>query len=97
MAVLPPAARPLSSHPVDVGGRTEAIVLAELVLEDHAPVPEPSGLALDAQAVYCPQLHRLYAVPIEVAPRGGGTFRVAPAANNQSRGIRWAADFEVPA
>jgi hypothetical protein len=52
---------------------------------------------VDLFAVYCAQLHRLYAVPIEVAPRGGGTLRVAPAANNQSRGIRWAADFEVPA
>jgi hypothetical protein len=52
---------------------------------------------IDLFAVYCPELDRLYAVPIEVAPLGGGTLRVAPAANNQSRRIRWAADFELPA
>jgi hypothetical protein len=52
---------------------------------------------IDLFAVYCPELDRLYAVPVEVAPHGGGTLRVEPTANNQSLGIRWAADFELPA
>jgi PD-(D/E)XK nuclease superfamily protein len=52
---------------------------------------------IDLFAVYCPELCRLYAVPVEVAALGCGRLRVEPAANNQSRGIRWAADFELPA
>jgi PD-(D/E)XK endonuclease len=146
VAGLPNPERPLSRHPVDVGGRTEAIVLAELVRRGYRVlvpfgfnhrydlVVDVGGRFLRVQcktgrlrngrvvfhtrsvranrsgwfdrsyegeadlfAVYCPELRRLYAVPIEVAPRGSGTLRIAPAANNQCRGIRWAADFEVPA
>jgi hypothetical protein len=36
---------------------------------------------IDLLAVYCPELDRLYAVPVEVAPLGGGRLRVEPAAN----------------
>jgi hypothetical protein len=146
MAALPPPDPPVSAHPVDVGQRTEATVLAELVRRGYR-VLTPFGVnhrydlvldvggrflrvqcktgrlrngsvvfqtrsvranrigwyargyggEIDLFAVYCPELDRLYAVPVEVAPLGGGRLRVEPAANNQSRGIRWAADFELPA
>jgi hypothetical protein len=52
---------------------------------------------IDLFAVYCPDLDRAYAVPVEVASRGECALRVDPTANNQSKKIRWAADFELPA
>ena len=52
---------------------------------------------IDLFAVYCADLDRLYAVPIEVAPEGQCFLRVDRPANNQEVGIRWAKDFEVPA
>jgi hypothetical protein len=48
-------------------------------------------------AVYCHELQRFYAVPVEVAAKTHGTLRVDPAVNNQSRRVVWAADFELPA
>jgi hypothetical protein len=52
---------------------------------------------IDLFGVYCHELDRLYAVPVEVAAKTQGTLRVEPTVNNQSRNIRWAADFELPA
>jgi hypothetical protein len=51
----------------------------------------------DVLAVYCPGTGRVYAVPVERAVRTNGTLRVDPPANHQAKGIRWAADFELPA
>ena len=146
MSVLPSSHSEPSTHPVDVGQRTEAVILAELVRRGYR-VLTPFGfnhrydLVLDVDGrfvrvqcktgrlrngcvvfqarsvranrtgwfgrayegevdlfvVYCPELARLYAVPIEVAPHGGGRLRIDPTANNQARGVRWAADFELPA
>jgi hypothetical protein len=136
----------VSSHPVDVGLRTEAIILAELVKRGHR-VLVPFGtnyrydLALDTGdalvrvqcktgrlrngavcfktastrantlraftraydgeadlfLVYCPETERVYAVSVDEAASSEGKLRVAPAANGQAKGIRWAADHELPA
>ena len=136
----------LSSHPVDVGQRTEAVILAELVKRGHR-VLVPFGtnhrydLVLDmgdrfirvqcktgrlrngavcfktasSQAntlraftrsydgeadlflVYSPDTDRVYAVSVDEAASSEGKLRVAPTANGQAKGIRWAADHELPA
>jgi hypothetical protein len=136
----------VSEHPVDVGQRTEAIVLAELVKRGHK-VLLPFGInhrydfVLDTEdgfvrvqcktgrlrkgvirfnpfsvrsntrqtfrrsyhgeaelfLVYCPETDRVYAVGIEEAASGIGALRVAPTANCQAKGVRWAADYELPA
>jgi hypothetical protein len=52
---------------------------------------------VDLFAVYCPQNSRVYAVPAEDATATTGTMRIDPPANNQAKGIRWAADYELPA
>jgi PD-(D/E)XK endonuclease len=52
---------------------------------------------IDLFVAYCPELDKFYAVPVEVAPRVRCTLRFDPTANNQARGVRWAADFELPA
>jgi hypothetical protein len=135
----------LSDHPVDVGQRTEAIVLAELVRRGYR-VLTPFGtnqrydLAIDlgdrflrAQCktgrlrrgtivfhpksvrsnthktycrtyenevdlflVYCPETDRVYVIPIEEATSSVGALRVAPTANGQAKGIRWAREYELP-
>ncbi len=47
--------------------------------------------------VHCPDNDALYAIPIEQATISGGTLRVDPTGNGQSRGVRWARDYELPA
>lgn len=143
---LPPPSQPPTNHPVDVGERTEAIVLAELVRRGYK-VLVPFGhnhrydLVLDVGdrmlriqcktgrvsrgaikfhaesirsntrgsrrrsyqddadlfLVFCPELGKIYAVPVELAPATEATLRLKPTGNNQQAGVRWAADFELPA
>jgi hypothetical protein len=131
---------------VDVGQRTEAIVLAELVKRGHTVlVPfgsnhrydfvldTPDGFLraqcktgrlyrgvirfntvsvrsntkrayrrsyhgeADLFLVYCPETDQVYAVDVEEAASGKGALRVAPTANSQAKGVRWATDYELPA
>ncbi len=131
---------------MDIGQRTEAIILAELVKRGHN-VLVPFGTnhrydlvvelgdefvrvqcktsrlrngavcfktassrantlraftrSYDGEAdlflVYCPETERVYAVTVDEAASSEGKLRVAPAANGQAKGIRWAADHELPA
>lgn len=52
---------------------------------------------VDAFAIWCPQNEMGYFVPVADLTTGIGTLRVAPAANNQRRGVRWAEDYALPA
>jgi hypothetical protein len=47
--------------------------------------------------VYCPDTDRVYALDVEEAGAFRGALRVVPTANGQAKGIRWAADHELPA
>jgi hypothetical protein len=130
--------RPLSTHPVDVGQRTETAILAAFV-ERGFEVLLPWGtnhrydMVLDLGerflrvqcktgrlkqgtvefnavsvrsntkqvrtrsylgeieyfAVYCPATRCIYMVPCDGTMRGHTKLRLAPAANNQSKRIRW--------
>ena len=51
----------------------------------------------DLFVAYCPQNDRVYAVPVEDAGRTQIMLRLSPPANNQRLGVRWAADYELPA
>lgn len=51
----------------------------------------------DLFLVYCPETERVYAVTVDEAASSEGMLRVAPPANGQAKGIRWAADHELPA
>jgi hypothetical protein len=51
----------------------------------------------DLFLIYCPELERIYAVPVDEAPASHGYLRVDPTRNGQEEGIRWARDFELPA
>lgn len=136
----------LSSHPVEVGQRTEAIILAELVRRGHRVlVPfgtnhrydlvvdtgtrfvrvqcktgrlrggricfktastrantlraftRPYEGEIDLFLVYCPDTDRVYALDVDEAASSEGVLRVDPTANGQVKGVRWAADHELPA
>jgi PD-(D/E)XK nuclease superfamily protein len=51
---------------------------------------------VDLFLVYCPETDRVYAIPIEEATSSVGALRVAPTANGQAKGIRWACEYELP-
>lgn len=136
--------RVASSHPVDVGERSEAVILAAFV-ERGFEVLLPWGnnhrydMVLDVGdrflriqcktgrlrsgtvefsarsvrsntaetlmrnyvgeidyfAVYCPANRELYVVPCDETTRSNVMLRIAPATNNQSKRIRWAADYQL--
>jgi PD-(D/E)XK nuclease superfamily protein len=51
---------------------------------------------VDYFAVHCPETGGVYLIPIDAVPtKSYGSLRVDPSRNNQGRGVRWAADFEL--
>jgi hypothetical protein len=53
---------------------------------------------IDAVAIYCPDLHKCYLLPIALV--AGQTYihlRVEPSLNNQRLGLKWAHDYEFGA
>ena len=52
----------------------------------------------DVFVVHCPETDRIYAVPVgESGVLKEASLRVSAPANGQIKGIRWAADHELPA
>jgi len=52
------------------------------------------GLA-DLFGVYCPELSAVYLLPVADMPTSVVYLRLTPTRNNQRRGVRFAADYEV--
>jgi PD-(D/E)XK nuclease superfamily protein len=51
----------------------------------------------DVFVVHCPETERIYAVPVgESGVLKEASLRVTAPANGQTKGIRWAADHELP-
>jgi hypothetical protein len=51
---------------------------------------------IDEFGVYCPELGRVYLIPIEEIPNDSqASLRVSPARNGQAKGIRLAALYEI--
>ena len=145
---LPPPRNGISADPVDVGDRTEAIIIAELIrrgyrilrplssnerydlvldlgdcflrvqcttgrLRKGAIVFSTRSCRSDSKRTYvrwyntdeadvflvhCPATERIYAVPVgDSGVLMTASLRVDAPANNQLKGIRWAADHELPA
>jgi hypothetical protein len=135
-----------SSHPVDIGLRTEGAILSELnrrgydvllpfgVNRRYDLVLDCDGLLLKAQCktgrlrdgvvqfssqsvqsntrrtrtrsyagevdlfmVYCPDNRGLYVIPAKDVPSTGMYLRVDPSRNRQSKRVRWAKEYELPA
>jgi len=50
----------------------------------------------DYFGVYCPEIGKVYLVPVEEMPDGGtGVLRLYPTKNSQQKGVRWAKDYEI--
>jgi PD-(D/E)XK endonuclease len=135
----------LTDHPVDVGQRTEAAILSELVRRGYSVllpfgVNQRYDLVLDLDGkfvraqcktgrlrggsiefsprsvranrsgvftrsyqgdveiflVHCPQVDRIYAVPVEETPRSHMALRLKPARNGQARRTHPAEKYELP-
>lgn len=52
--------------------------------------------AADYFAVYCPENHKVYMVPVSECGRCECSLRIAPTRNGQNYGTRVAADYEYP-
>lgn len=136
----------LTDHPVDIGQRSEAAILARLVSQGHRVllpfgVNQRYDLVLDSEgrflkvqcktgrlrkgsirfravsvqsnmnrtrwrgytgevdlfAVYCPENGRVYLIPADEVAPNVNYLRVDPTRNNQTKRIRWARDYELPA
>lgn len=136
----------LTDHPVDIGHRSEAAILAQLVSRGYRillpfGVNQRYDLVLESDggffkvqcktgrlrngairfrsvsvqsnmsgtrtrgyigevdffAVYCPENARVYLVPADDVSPNINYLRVDPSRNNQSKHVRWARDYELPA
>lgn len=135
-----------STHPVDIGLRSEAAVWGRLVKHGYSVllpcgvnqrydlvIDDPRGFLrvqcktgrlrngviefrpcstrsntrsamsrdyageIDLFAVYCPENDGVYLVPSDGAPRRSMRLRVDESRNRQSKRVRWARDYELPA
>lgn len=57
--------------------------------------PRSNHGEVDAFGVYSPDLLTAYLVPLDGLGDSGCHLRLGPTANNQSKGIRFAADYEI--
>ena len=51
--------------------------------------------AADVFGVYCPELDRVYLVPVEEVGTNVAALRVDPPKNSQRKRVRWASDYEL--
>lgn len=58
-------------------------------------VPKAYTGEVDAFGAYSPDLGRSYLVPLEGLGESGCYLRLGPTKNNQSKGVRYAADYEI--
>jgi hypothetical protein len=93
--ILPPPV--LTKHPVDVGLRSEAAIVSELLRRGYY-VLEPRGfnhrydLVIDTGERFL----RVQCKTGRLRNGTGGTLRIAPTENNQAKRIRWASDYLLP-
>jgi len=52
---------------------------------------------VDLFMVYCPENRRVYVIPADEVPSTGMYLRIDPPRNRQSKRVRWAEEYELPA
>jgi hypothetical protein len=62
---------------------------------DHGRGPQSYAGHADIFAVYFPPQQAVYLVPLDAVAETKGRLRLVPPRNNQRRGIRLAADYEI--
>lgn len=61
----------------------------------HARTSASYHGAADLFAVWCPDNRKVYLVPVDECGRREVKLRLIPSGNSQSKGVRWAADYEL--
>ena len=87
---------------MQVGAAKGNVIVANLQTHRCTPRGHVSSTytaeEIDGFGIYCQELKRCFYVPIERTPgRRVIHLRLAPAANNHSAAINWAADFDLGA
>jgi len=96
---------------VDDGGKLQKIQVKHAFIEDGSIVCKTlrktnmtsegakqttyKSEEVDLFALYCSSNEKTYLLPFEDAPKTQITLRLEPTKNNQSKGIRWAEDYEI--
>jgi hypothetical protein len=62
---------------------------------DHGRGRIPYDGLADLFAVHLPTTDAIYLIPVDAVPGHVGRMRLEPPKNNQRRGVRFAADFEI--
>jgi len=62
---------------------------------DHGRGPQPYHGLADLFGVFLPARDSVYLVPLDSVGGFAGRLRLEPTQNNQRRGVRFAADFEI--
>jgi hypothetical protein len=62
---------------------------------DHGRGPRPYDGLADLFGVYLPPRDSVYLVPLDAVAGFQGRLRLEPTRNNQQRGVRFAADYEI--
>lgn len=62
---------------------------------DHGRGPQSYDGLADLFGVYLPQRNSVYLVPLDAVAGFQGRLRLEPTKNNQQRGVRFAAEFEI--
>ena len=50
---------------------------------------------VDYFAVYCPEIRKVYFVPVDHVGTASASLRLLPTANKQEKNVRWAKDYEL--
>jgi len=61
-----------------------------------ANTPRSYADEVDVFGVYSPHIDKVFLVPMQGLGERGCHLRLGPTLNGQQRGIRWAADYELP-
>jgi PD-(D/E)XK endonuclease len=79
--------------------REGAIRFRSVSVQSNTSVTRVRGYAgeVDLFAVYCPENITVYLVPADEVSPNINYLRVDPTRNNQSKRVRWARDYELPA
>ena len=77
------------------GWRRGGCVIFNSRSTDHGAGPRPYTGRADVFGVYYRETETVYAVPVTDVAAHEGRLRIEPALNNQTRGTRLAADYEL--
>jgi hypothetical protein len=79
--------------------RDGAIQFSAMSIQSNTKRTRVRGYAgeVDLFIVYCAENQRVYVIPADEVPNSQMHLRIDPPRNRQSKRVRWAKDYEMPA